>query len=135
MQRTNVDIAGCECQVVRQLALDADHRLQRVRRLQVVCESINRSGNRERNELLGGRNQREEIRVLHGELLLIDTVQSLSRHRQALTDALVEHAIAAADNGLRLLSTRRPGKPDAWSKVQIAVDVTLVLVTQAETQR
>src|SRR6185503_9020325 len=77
----------------------------------------------------------KEIRVLYCELLLIDAVQSFRRHRQVLTNAIVEHAITTADDSLRLLSTGQPRKPNAWSKVQIAVDVTLVLVTQTKTQR
>src|SRR6185369_5120213 len=135
VQRTNIDVAGCDCQIVRQLALNADHRLQRVWRLQVVGEPINGSGNCKRNELFRRRNQREEIRILHRELLLIDAVQPIGRHRQVLTDALVEHAIATADDSLRLLSTRRPRKANARSKVQIAIDVALILVTQTKTQR
>src|SRR5215213_1466990 len=56
VQRANVDVAGCECQIMWQLPLDTDHRLQRVRRLQIFRESINGSRHCKSNELFRGWN-------------------------------------------------------------------------------
>src|SRR6185295_2499439 len=81
------------------------------------------------------RHQRIKIRVLYGELLLIYSVQSQRGHGQALADALVKDSVAATKNGLRLLAAGRPRKTEPRRKVESAVDVLLVLVTQARAQR
>ncbi len=45
VQRAKVDVAGCDGEIVWQLALNAEHSLQRVRRLQSLLEPVNRARN------------------------------------------------------------------------------------------
>src|SRR6185369_10420232 len=94
-----------------------------------------RTRHRKLNKLIRSRNQREEIGILNCELLLIDAVQAFRSHRQVLTHALVKNAVAAANDCLCLRSAGRPRKAHTRSKVQVAVDIALVLVTHSQTQR
>jgi len=71
-----------------------------------VGELINTAWNSKLYELVRSWNQREEIRILHGELLLVDTIQTQRVHRQVFTDALVKNSITTANHRLRLLATR-----------------------------
>src|SRR6185369_13587079 len=94
-----------------------------------------RTRHRKLNKLIRSRNQREEIGILNCELLLIDAVQAFRSHRQVLTHALVKNAVAAANDCFCLLAAGRPRKADARSKVEVAVDIALVLVTHSQTER
>src|ERR1700754_2960394 len=135
VQRANVDVTRSNRQIVWQLTFDAKHSLHRIRRLKSVSETVNSSRHRKRDQLLGCRNQRKEIRILHRELLLRDAVQTQRLHRQVFTDAIVKDTVSTAYDSLRLLPTRLPRKTDSRGEVQIAVDVSLVLVPQTEAQR
>src|SRR5690242_12478278 len=135
VQRADVDVARGDSEIVWQLSLDTHHRLHRVRRLDSVLESIDSSRNGKRQQLVHRGNVREEVRIEHRELLLVDSVQTQRRHRQVFTDAIVEDAVTTAHDRLRLWTTGLPGETNARCEVEIAVNVALVFVTQAKTQR
>src|SRR5262249_44113287 len=70
-------------------------------------------------------------------LMLIDTVETLGRHEEALAEAVVENSEAGADDclGRRVrLAAQSPGKADARSKVAVISDAILRLKAETVTQ-
>src|SRR3979411_3277764 len=91
-------------EVVRQSSLDAESRLHRIRRLQIVRKLIDRYRRFERRQLANRWYDWEGIqyrRISNDELLLIGSVESIGGQRKVLTNAIIEDAKATADTRLR----------------------------------
>src|SRR5205814_7498943 len=133
-------IARREGDLARQLPLDADRSLHRVRCLQGrrdatiglrEADARKRCDWRRIWELVQDRSTGRSCRR-HHKLLLIDPVEAISSKRQRFTESIIENAKAAANNCGRLACcyrmTWRPGKRNAGCKSVSGVNAGLCVV-------
>src|SRR5882724_244528 len=141
MTRTRIDKAHRQSKVTRQLTFKTYHRLQCVRRSNVLGQLVNchrRSKSRERRKRWHIWKQVQHGRISNDELLLIYAVEAIRRQGQIFSNPVIENPEATANDRFRLALSARPGCPgktETRSKVQIAFDVVLILVAQAKIQR
>src|SRR5579859_2174483 len=122
--------------VARQLPFDSDRRLQAVIRAETRIDADGGilPGRKRRD----GRQIRIERRVVNGVLELVDAVVERRRFEQSQADAVVEHAEAAANDGLLTAVLRTAGSPreaEARRKIAMAADERLLFVTQPHAER
>src|SRR4051812_25071628 len=98
MQAARVGVGYGEGGVARQLALDSDRCLQRLRRMEIPIHPVDAV--LLRRECAQGGHRREEIGILHHELELVKAVELHGAQRQVVRYTIVKEAEAAADYGL-----------------------------------
>ena len=135
MQRARVGVGHGDRGIARQLPLHADGGLDQVIGAQVGIQAIDAVL---RGAQVGQRGRvGKGVRVGHRIGKLVDAVEQEGLFDQALIDAVVEHAEAAADHGLLpavLGASRRPGETDARREIAMIGDVGLPFIAQAVAQ-
>src|SRR5205807_845476 len=109
---------GHSC-IERQLAFDADRRLNDVGRPQCWTNLLNSLRGLKGSQRSDRRNRREEIRICNYILLLNDSVVAQSGEPVRETEPIVENAEACTHDGLwtRILCRSwRPRNRQAWRK-------------------